>query len=74
MNNKDKAFKKQKIRMAVLAIIGGLLLSYPLLSLYSGDDSTLFGIPKTFTVIYSIWFILIGISFVITHHFDRHDS
>lgn len=52
-------------RLIALFLLGSLLFNYPLLSLFS-QDNTLGGIPILYIYIFSAWAVLIGLmAFVI---------
>ncbi len=50
--------KHQKERLLALAILGGLALNFPLLSLFSRDD-LLFGIPVLFLYLFLFWSLFV---------------
>lgn len=47
-------------RLIALACLGGLLLNYPLLSLFN-SDRTLLGVPLLYAYLFAVWALLIGL-------------
>lgn len=51
-------------RLIALACLGGLLLNYPLLSLFNTPGS-LWGIPTLYAYLFVVWALLIGLLAVV---------
>ena len=47
-------------RLIALACLGGLLLNYPLLSLFNSAH-TLLGVPLLYAYLFAVWALLIGL-------------
>lgn len=65
--------KRHKERLLALAILGGLALNFPLLSLFSQEDLIL-GIPVLFFYLFLIWalFVLLIALVVRRQPVERH--
>ncbi|MGE5621525.1 MAG: hypothetical protein ACM3VY_00720 [Candidatus Bathyarchaeota archaeon] len=53
------------VRLVALFILGGAVLTYPLLSLVSRNE-TILGIPILYAYIYGIWVVLIALAGLVT--------
>lgn len=51
-------------RLVAVFALGVLLLTYPILSLFSRDQ-TLFGVPTLYVYIFVTWAVLIGLFMII---------
>ena len=51
-------------RLIALACLGGLLLNYPLLSLFN-TTRTLWGLPLLYAYLFVVWALLIGLIAVV---------
>lgn len=52
-------------RFVALFLLGGLLLNYPLLALFS-RDGTVFGVPLLFAYIFVAWALCIVLAMLVT--------
>jgi hypothetical protein len=69
------ASKTQKrSRLIVFFFIGGILLNYPVLSLFSDEKKEIFGIPLLYAFVFATWALLIGLTFITVMTHRKQDS
>lgn len=52
--------KQKNARIIILFLIGASFFNYPLLSLFSSEEGTIFNIPLLYAFVYIVWFVIIG--------------
>jgi hypothetical protein len=52
--------RRKSERLVALALLGFLLFNYPLLSLFSTEDTVL-GVPLLYAYLFASWALLIGL-------------
>lgn len=65
---------QKRSRLSVLFFIGGVLFNYPVLSLFSDESREILGIPLLFAYVFSIWGLLIGLTFMTVMDRRRQES
>ena len=71
----------QRSRLFVFFFIGSIFFNYPVLSLFSDDKKEILGIPLLYAYVFTIWALLIGLTFITvmnhrkygSHHRDKVD-
>ncbi|MEO5362927.1 MAG: hypothetical protein H7838_04805 [Magnetococcus sp. DMHC-8] len=59
--------KRRKERLLALAVLGGLALNFPLLSLFSRDE-LVFGIPVLFFYLFCFWSLFVLLIALVVRH------
>ena len=65
---------QKKSRLIVFFFLGCILFNYPILSLFSDEKKEILGIPLLYAYVFTIWALLIGLTFITVMIHRKQDS
>ena len=65
---------QKKSRLIVFFFLGCILFNYPILSLFSDEKKEILGIPLLYAYVFTIWALLIGLTFITVMTHRKQDS
>jgi TRAP-type C4-dicarboxylate transport system permease small subunit len=65
---------QKRSRLITFFFIGAILFNYPVLSLFSDEKKEIFGIPLLYAYVFTIWALLIGLTFITVMIHRKQDS